>query len=148
MRFGMITASQATMLLVSSICYAQDLTPEQTEPWSTLATQVRMDANRDFTSMKQYMHPRGSFWGNHLPHPISNRSYNYCVQLRAGEDEITAHHVVPVSVIVVGDVAIIDAYLHLLSRSNDDEQKEKIFAPTQHLEEGKRKMVTASDLQH
>lgn len=67
------------------------------------------------------------FWGNHLPHPVTNRSYAYYVALRAGEDEILAHHLLPVTVVVVGDVAIIDAYLHILSRSDDDKQEEKIL---------------------
>ena len=31
------------------------------------------------------------------------------------------------TVIVVEDVAVINAYLHILSRSEDDEQKEKIL---------------------
>lgn len=128
MRLGLITVFQATILICSPICFAQELTPEQMEPWSVLETQVKLDANRDFKSMKQYMHPKGTFWGNHLPHPVSNRSYDYYVKLRAGEDDILAHHLVPVSVTVVGDVAIIDAYLHMLSHCDEGEQEEKILS--------------------
>ena len=127
MRTGITAVFQLIMLLVCSTSYAQKLTPEQQEPWAVLVTQVNMDANRDFEAMKQYMHPQGSFWGNHLPHPVTNRSYAYYVALRAGEDEIVAHHLVPVTVVVVGDVAIIDAYLHILSRSDEDKQEEKIL---------------------
>lgn len=127
MRFGIITICHAAVLLLCASISAQNLTPEQMEPWSTLKTQVGMDAKRDFESMKQYMHPAASFWGNHLPHPVSGQSYDYYVKQRAGEDEIIAHHLVPVTVIVVEDVAIINAYLHVLFRSEDDEQKEKIL---------------------
>lgn len=127
MRFKLITAFHVSIILLGLTCHGQDFTTEQMELWSTLETQVKMDANRDFKSMRQYMHPKGSFWGNHLPHPVSNRSYEYYVKLREGEDEIVAHHLVPVSVIVVGDVAILDAYLHILSRTDDDKQEEKIL---------------------
>ena len=127
MRFKLITAFHVSIILLGLTCHGQDLTTEQMELWSTVETQVKMDANRDFKSMRQYMHPKGSFWGNHLPHPVSNRSYEYYVKLREGEDEIVAHHLVPVSVIVVGDVAILDAYLHILSRTDDDKQEEKIL---------------------
>ena len=127
MRLLIISALLSTLFLSSSICHAQKLTAEQLEPWSILKTQVKMDADQDFKSMKQYMHPKGTFWGNHLPHPVSNGSYDYYVKLRAGEDKILAHHLVPVSITVVGDVAIIDAYLHMLTASDEGKQEEKIL---------------------
>ena len=127
MQLLIMSAVLSSLFLSSSICHAQKLTTEQLEPWSILKTQVKMDADQDFESMKQYMHPKGTFWGNHLPHPVSNGSYDYYVKLRAGEDEILAHHLVPVSITVVGDVAIIDAYLHMLTASDEGKQEEKIL---------------------
>lgn len=127
MRIVVTGVFQLIMLLVCSTSYAQKLTPEQQQPWAVLETQVKLDMDRDFESMKQYMHPQGSFWGDGLPHPVSNRNYEYYAAGRAGEDETVAYHLVPVTVVVVGDVAIIDAYLHMLSRLDDGKQEEKIL---------------------
>ena len=42
-------------------------------------------------------------------------------------DDIIAHNMVPVSVVVVDDVAIINFYLHILTKDDEGEQKELII---------------------
>ncbi|MEE2935370.1 MAG: hypothetical protein VYA84_05160 [Planctomycetota bacterium] len=79
------------MLLVCSTSYAQKLTPEQQQPWAVLETQVKLDMDQDYEAMKQYTHPEGTFWGDRLPNPVSNRNYKYYIAGRTGEDEIVAH---------------------------------------------------------
>ena len=44
-----------------------------------------------------------------------------------GQRDVIAHNMVPVSVVVVDDVAIINFYLHILTKGDKDEQKEMII---------------------
>ena len=105
----------------------QELTEEQMGPWSALEQQVGLDIKQDWEGTKKFMHPKACFWGDNLPAPVSVKSESYYAKLRAGEDEIVAHHLVPVSVVVVDDVAIINFYIHLATRTKNEEQVEKIF---------------------
>ena len=56
-----------------------------------------------------------------MPAPVSVKSDSYYAKLREGEDEIVAHHLIPVSVVVVDDVAIINFYCLVLTRTENDE---------------------------
>ena len=105
----------------------QELTEAQMGPWSALEEQVGLDIKQDWEGAKKFMHPKGCFWGDNLPAPVSMKSESYYEKLRAGEDEIVAHHLVPVSVVVVDDVAIINFYLHALTKTMDGKQVEKIY---------------------
>ena len=127
MRYSLIAVLQLTMLLIPSIGSAEKLTPKQQEPWRVLGEQVSLDVKRDFKAMKKFIHPRVNLWGSDRPHPISMKSYAYYGTLRAGEDKIIAHHMVPVSVVVVNDVAIINAYVFVLTKPKDGKQVEKTF---------------------
>ena len=118
-------------LFVAFPVFGLELTEKQMGPWSALEEQVGLDIKQDWKGMKKFMHPKGCFWGDNLPAPVSMKSYSYYSKLRNGEDDIVAHHLVPVSVVVVDDVAIINFYCHVLTRTEDDEedeeQEEKIF---------------------
>jgi hypothetical protein len=122
----------SAVFAASSLTYGQELTKEQMGPWSALEKQVALDIEEDWEGLKEFLHPKACFWGDRLPSPVSMKSYSYYAKLRAGEDKIVAHHLVPVSVVVVDDVAIINFYIHILTRSDDDEdedgeQEENIF---------------------
>ncbi len=99
----------------------QELTEEQKGPWSALEEQVGLDIKQDWEGTKKFMHPRGCFWGDMLPAPVSVKSDSYYAKLREGEDEVVAHHLIPVSVVVVDDVAIINFYCLILTRTETDE---------------------------
>ena len=114
-------------LFVASPAFSLELTEKQMEPWSALEEQVGLDVKQDWKGMKKFLHPKGCFWGDALPVPVSMKSYSYFTKMREGEDDIVTHHLVPVSVVVVDDVAIINFYCHVLTRDKDDEQVEKIF---------------------
>ena len=118
MRSLIITLLQLTVLAIAPMASARDLTKQQLEPWSALVEQI---------AMKKFIHPKGCFWGESNPHPVSMKSYAYYTKLVSGEDKVVAHRLVPVSVVVVGDVAIINSYLHLLTRPKEGKQVEKIF---------------------
>ena len=127
MRSVIITLLQLTMLAIAPLASARDLTRQQMEPWSALAEQVGLSVKRDWVAMKKFIHPKGCFWGPTDPHPVSLESYAYHTKLVSGEDKVVAHRLVPVSVVVVGDVAIINSYLHLLTRPKEGKQVEKIL---------------------
>jgi hypothetical protein len=105
----------------------QELTPEQLEPWSALEEQVGLDIAQDWEGMKKFLHPKASFWGPNSPSPTSMKSYSYYGKLREGQEEVVAHHLVPVSVVVVDDVAIINFYGYGLHRNKDGGQVERII---------------------
>ena len=127
MRSTIITLLQLTVLALAPMASARELTKQQMEPWSALVEQVGLEVNRDWVAMKQFIHPKGCFWGEFNPHPVSMKSYAYYTTMVSGEDKVVAHRLVPVSVVVVGDVAIINSYLHLLTRPKEGKQVEKIL---------------------
>jgi hypothetical protein len=117
--------------IASPLASGQELTEEQKGPWSALEEQVGLDIKQDWKGTEKFMHPKGCFWGDMLPAPVSMKSEPYYEKLREGEDEAVAHHLIPVSVVVVDDVAIINFYLLLLTRTEDDngngKQVEKVY---------------------
>ena len=112
-------------------------------PLVALEEQVGLDIKQDWEGTKKFMHSKGCFWGDMLPVPVSNKSESYYQKLRAAEDEIPAHHLVPVSVVVVDDVAIINFYLHTLTRPRMV-KRGKGISRTQHLEEGEGRWLLLS----
>ena len=124
----------AVLGLVSLLCaaapqttYGQELTKEQAGVWAALEEQVGLDVKQDWEGMKKFLHPKGCFWGDTSPAPSSMTSYSYYGKLRAGEDAIIAHYLVPVSVVVVDDVAIINFYGHTLVKTKDGKTVERIM---------------------
>lgn len=120
------------LFMATSLTHGQELTEEQMGPWSALEKQIALDVAQDWEGTKDFLHPQACFWGDRLPSPVSTKAYSYYAKLRAGEDEIVAHHLVPVSVVVIDDVAIVNFYCHVLTRSKDEDDEggehvEKIF---------------------
>ena len=116
----------AAVVVASPPAFGQELTDEQMGPWSALEEQVGLDLKRDWEGAKKFHHPKGCYWGDISPSPVSMKAFPYYTKFRDGEDEVVAHHLVPVSVVVVDDVAIINFYLHVLTRTQKGEQMEKI----------------------
>ncbi len=127
MRLVTIVLLQLTVLAIAPLASAADLTRQQLEPWSALEEQVSLEVKLDWVAMKKFIHPKGCFWGASTPHPVSMKTYAYHTTLVSGEDKVVAHRLIPVSVVVVGDVAIINSYLHLLTRPKEGKQVEKIL---------------------
>lgn len=125
MRFAVITF--VSVLIANSVAFGQQLSEEQMGPWSALEEQVGMDVKQDWEGMGKFLHPKACFWGDAFPTPLSWKAYSYYQKLRAGQDKVVAHHLVPVSVIVVGDVATINFYAHTLTEDEDGGQVEKII---------------------
>lgn len=117
------------LTVLTSDGFAQELTKEQVEPWSTLKTQVGLYFERDWQEHDKHIHPKIVDWGDSMPSPIhfgDDAAKRYWEQLADGADKVVAHYLVPVSVVVAGDVAIINAHLHVLTRP-DGKPVEKIY---------------------
>jgi len=62
-----------------------------------------------------------------VPGRVSAKSTSYYKKWMDGQDEIVAHNMIPVSVVVVDDVAIINFYLHILTKDGEGKQNEMII---------------------
>jgi ketosteroid isomerase-like protein len=118
----------AAVLVAAPMAFGYELTEEQKGPWNTLEEQVALDLKKDLDGEMKYLHPRACFWGDQFPAPIraSAKAYSYYAKWMEGQDEVVAHQMVPVSVVVVDDVAIINFYLHILTKDDEGEQEELI----------------------
>lgn len=125
MRFALLILSVAFLTSGSS---AQELSKEQLEPWSALTQQLSLIFQREWKELDKYIHPQIVNWGDSMPSPIhfGDEAKKYFEQVEEGADKVVAFHLVPVSVVVAGDVAIINAYLHVLTKP-DGKSVEKIF---------------------
>ena len=125
MRLVTIVLLQLTVLAIAPLASAADLTRQQLEPWSALEEQASLEVKLDWVAMKKFIHPKGCFWGASTPHPVSMKTSACHTTLVSSEDKVVAHRLIPV--VVVGDVAIINSYLHLLTRPKEGKQVEKIL---------------------
>lgn len=119
----------AALFIVPPLAFGFELTEEQKGPWNTLEEQVAFDMKKDIDGEKKFIHPKASFWGDQSPVPISPspKVYSYYKKWLEGQDDIVTHRLSPVSVVVVDDVAIINFYLHILTRDDEDNQEEMII---------------------
>jgi hypothetical protein len=117
------------LLVAAPLAFGLELTDEQKGPWNTLEEQVALDMQKDIEGEMKYIHPKACLWGDQSPVPISPSptAYSYYKKWLEGQDDIVAHNMIPVSVVVVDDVAIINFYLHILTRDDEGEQEELII---------------------
>ena len=115
--------------LIAPPCFAQELSKEQAGPWETLKRQVSLYFERNWQEHDKYIHPTIVDWGDATPSPIhfgDDAAKRYWEAYEDGADKVVAHYLVPVSVVVSGDVAIINAHLHTLTKP-DGKPVERIF---------------------
>ena len=139
MRIALLALS-VTLLVSES--FAQELTKEQMEPWSTLKRQVGLYFERNWEEHDKFIHPKIVDWGDSMPSPIhfGGEAKKYYEQVENGAEKVVAFHLVPVSVVVAGDVAIINAHLHALTKP-DGKSVERPSDSTTH---GRRRMDVGS----
>lgn len=120
--------SSTTVISKEKNAVGTGMTKVEQEVWETLKKQVAKDLDKDWEGMGKYIHPSACFWGDNLPHPVSAspETIDYYAALRASEGKIIAHQLIPVSVVVVEDVAIVNFYGHAIVEGDDDERKEQI----------------------
>jgi ketosteroid isomerase-like protein len=121
--------SLVILFIANQLAFGLELTEEQKGPWNTLEKQVALDMKKDLEGEMEYMHPKACFWGfvSPVPVPASAKAYSYYEKWIEGQDDVIAHNMIPVSVIVVDDVAIINFYLHILTKDDEGKQKELII---------------------
>jgi len=111
----------AVLFLISSSCVAnaQELTKKQREPWSALERQVALWFQQDWEEHDKYIHPKEIDWGDFLPTPATAaRAKKYTTVLLKRTDKVVAHYLIPVTVTVVDDVAIINCYVRVLTEKD------------------------------
>jgi hypothetical protein len=144
MRIAFLVAAFLLSTLVARGASAQELTEEQMGPWSALEKQVALYLKRDWEKHKEFIHPKSVDWGVFAPAPIhlSEAADKYFQEFEEGSDKAIAHLLVPVSVVVAGDVAIINAYGHVLTKP-DGKAVETIYRlhNTWKKEEGKWQLL-------
>ena len=119
MRFVSAVLAIAFLVLGSVNAGAQELTKEQEEPWSALEKQIALFLKRDWEKHDEYIHPKAIIGGDDFPMPVTaDRLKKYDEALFADSDEVMAHYLTPVTVTVVGDVAIINAYCQVLTKKD------------------------------
>jgi ketosteroid isomerase-like protein len=119
----------ALLFIAAPFASGFELTEEQKGPWNALEKQVALDLKKDIKGEMKYLHPKACYWGDDSPAPVSasKKAYSYYQKWLDGQDKVVAHMMVPVSVVVVDDVAIINFYIHILTKDEDGEQEELIL---------------------
>jgi ketosteroid isomerase-like protein len=121
--------AMAVWLAAALLTFGFELTEEQKELWNTLEEQVALDMKKDVEGEMKYIHPKACIWGDQSPMPVSpsEKAISYYKKWMDVQDEVVAHNMIPVSVVVVDDVAIINFYLHMLTKDEEGEHKEVII---------------------
>jgi len=106
---------------------AQEMTGPQKEAWTALEEQIELGAKKDWDAMRKYLHPSLSIWGDNIPTPVglNDKSYRYFTGI--DEDAVEEWYLAPVSVVVVGEVAIINCYYHVFVVDDEGEKEEVIY---------------------
>ncbi|MCU0962814.1 MAG: DUF4440 domain-containing protein [Pirellulaceae bacterium] len=127
MRVAVLTL--AAWFVSAALAFGLELTQEQQAPWNALEEQVALDVKKDLDGEMKYIHPKACLWGDQSPMPDSPsaKALSYYKKWMEAQDEIIAHHLIPVSVVVVDDVAIINFYIHILTEDDAGKQKEMIL---------------------
>ena len=116
-----VSAVLAVLFFASSplVAHAQELNKKQKEPWSALERQVALWFKQDWKNHDKYIHPKEIDWGDFTPTPVTAaRMKDYTTVLLKGSDKVVSHCLIPVTVTVVDDVAIINCYLQVLTKKN------------------------------
>jgi SnoaL-like domain len=115
---SLASAQELTVSVQPDVVSAHNLTKEQLEPWTALKEQIALYIKRDWKEHDKYIHPKLVDWGTFWPSPIlfNAEANKYFQQFADGEDKIVAHLLIPVSIVVAGDTAIINAYVHSLTK--------------------------------
>ena len=107
-------------LLVAPVSvHAFEMDPMQKDAWDALVEQIQLGMERNWDDQEVYIHPQISTWGPDMAAPggaASGASGPALFQMAMERTpKPVAHNLVPVTVVVDGDVAIINFYLVLLN---------------------------------
>ncbi len=108
-------AAVVAVLTLAPHLMAQNFTEEEQEAWSALETQLALAYTGEWDREREYLHPDLVLWGPESPVPYPTNTEGplwRTVFERSGT--VLGHELTPVSVVVDGDVAIINFYVRFL----------------------------------
>jgi ketosteroid isomerase-like protein len=114
------------MLVLPPQLMAQNLSEDEQEAWSTLETQLAHYYAREWDKNPEYMHPDAVFWGpgSPVPYPVTESGQALWQTAVSRSGAVLGFELTPVSVVVDGDVAILNFYVrHLIEATPDGEVK-------------------------
>ena len=114
-------SSVLVVLVFALSANAQELSEKQKEPWSALENQVALWFKQDWKKHDEYLHPKLIEWGDFTPTPATwAKTKDYAKVFIRGLRKAEAHCLIPVTVTVVDDVAIINCYLQVLQKRDGE----------------------------
>ena len=117
--------SVIAILILAATLYAGEFTKEEKEVLETLNTQLSHVFADEFDEEVKYMHPRAIYWGTYspVPNPASEKGQILWKLQRANSlVKYLGFEMVPVSVVVVGNTAILNVYLNILVKPTPDSE--------------------------
>ena len=104
------------MFAVAPQLMAQDFSEEEQEAWSTLETQLNHAYAGEWDRNQEYLHPDLVLWGpeSEVPYPMTESGQALWQTFIARSGTVLGHELTPVTVVVDGDVAIINFYVRAL----------------------------------
>lgn len=145
MRYAPAVLTAFVLTSISLVANAQELTKKQREPWAALERQVALWFEQDWEKHDKYIHPKEIDWGDFVPTPVTAaRSKDYTTVLLKRTDTVVAHELIPVTVTVVDDVAIINCYLRVLTEKDGVSMESTYRLHNTWKKEGKRWLLLAT----
>jgi ketosteroid isomerase-like protein len=115
-----ILATALAILVLPLQLTAQNLSEDEQEAWSALETQLAHVYAREWDKNQEYMHPDLVTWGpdNPVPYPVTESGKALWQTEVSRSGNVLGYEMAPVSVVVDGDVAIINFYVrHLVEET-------------------------------
>ena len=111
-----VLAAALAILVLPPQLMAQNLSEDEQEAWSALETQLAHGYAREWDKNQEYMHPDLVLWGpeSPVPYPITESGQALWQTAFGRSGTVLGHELTPVSVVVDGDVAIINFYVRFL----------------------------------
>ena len=115
--------STIAILILAAPLYAGELTTEEKEVLDILNTQLGYAFAGEVDENAKYMHPKLVLWGAYspVPAPASEKGQRLWKLQRANSSvEYLGFEIVPLTVVVVGNTAILNVYLNILMKPKPD----------------------------
>ena len=103
-------------LVAPALVSGQELNEVQLGPWNALEKQIELAIAKDYVAEAEYIHPKAIIGGDDLPSPVTDaRIKKYMQSFWDSQEPVKSYVLIPVTVTVVDDVAIINAYVKVLA---------------------------------
>jgi hypothetical protein len=113
------------VLILTVTLYAGEFTEEEKEVLEALKTQLGHWFAGEYAENAKYMHPRAVYWGTYSPIPLpdsENLRSLWKLRRDKSSEEYLGFEIVPQTVVVVGNTAILNVYLNILMKPKPDSE--------------------------